>query len=159
MDLDLERLRSVFAAETQEGLAAMEESLLALEANPADSESLATVFRVVHTVKGGASALGVDSLGAFAHRLENLLSLLRAGDLPVTPVRITLLLQAVDAMRGMMEVVGRGQVHALRQADQLLLERLDADRPEDAVEAVPLPAAPGTAPAAPDEGTGPDASG
>lgn len=153
MDLDLERLRSVFAAETQEGLAAMEESLLALEANPADSESLATVFRVVHTVKGGASALGVDSLGAFAHRLENLLSLLRAGDLPVTPVRITLLLQAVDAMRGMMEVVGRGQVHALRQADQLLLERLDADRPEDAVEAVPLPAAPGTAPAAPDEGT------
>lgn len=149
MDLDLERLRSVFAAETQEGLTAMEESLLALEANPADSESLATVFRVVHTVKGGASALGVDSLGAFAHRLENLLSLLRAGDLPVTPVRITLLLQAVDAMRGMMEVVGRGQVHALRQADQLLLDRLDADRPEDVEEAVPLPPTPG-APVAPE---------
>ncbi|HEY0997103.1 MAG TPA: chemotaxis protein CheA [Gemmatimonadaceae bacterium] len=139
MDLDLERLRSVFAAETQDGLAAMEESLLALEAHPADSESLATVFRVVHTIKGGASALGVESLGDFAHRLENLLSLLRAGDLPVTPVRITLLLQAVDAMRGMMEVVGRGQVHALRQADQLLLDRLDADRPEDVEAAVPLP--------------------
>ncbi len=148
MDLDLERLRSVFAAETQEGLAAMEEALLAMEAAPADSESLATVFRVVHTIKGGASALGVDSLGTFAHRLENLLSLLRAGDLPVTPVRITLLLQAVDAMRGMMEVVARGQAHALRQADQFLLDRLDADRPEDVEEAVPLPPAPAGTPVA-----------
>lgn len=156
MDLDLERLLGVFAAETQEGLAAMEEALLAMEANPADSESLATVFRVVHTIKGGASALGVDSLGTFAHRLENLLSLLRAGDLPATPVRITLLLQAVDAMRGMMEVVARGQVHALRQADQLLLDRLDADRPEDVEEALPLPVVqgpPAGASAAADPGT------
>ena len=123
-DRDTDRLRTIFMAESEEGLQAMEHALMALERQPDDPEPLAAVFRVVHTLKGSAAALHYDALSAFAHSVEDALSLFRDGTVEVTPVRVTLLLQITDALRSMLLVAGEGRLTRLRASDRLLVSRL-----------------------------------
>lgn len=99
MALDFDAIQKVFLAEAQENLADMETSLVALETQPDDAETLATFFRMAHTLKGNAAALGYGALGEIAHALEDLLAGLRAGKQRAVPGTITLMLGAVDALR------------------------------------------------------------
>lgn len=99
MALDFEAIQKVFLAEARENLAEMEASLVALEAHPDDAERIATFFRMAHTLKGNAAALGYDAAAQLAHGLEDLLATLRDGSQRATPVAITVMLGAVDGLR------------------------------------------------------------
>ena len=66
-------LRKTFLAESEEGLGQMEEALLLLESSPDDDETVQTIFRVAHTLKGNAASLGFDRLAEFAHLKHTLL--------------------------------------------------------------------------------------
>ncbi len=99
MEIDREAIAQVFLAESEEHLHEMEEALIALENSPEDQESLQTIFRVVHTIKGNASCLGFQYLTNFTHVLEDMLDQLRKRQIPVATSLITLLLQSVDALR------------------------------------------------------------
>ncbi len=98
MDIDLEEIRRIFLAESLEDLVTVEQSLLELERAPTSPEPLATVFRKFHSLKGSAATVGFDQLSGFAHRIEDLLDRLRAGDEPVTEEIISFLLQVKDAL-------------------------------------------------------------
>ena len=102
-DFELERdaIVQTFLGESEEGLAVMEEVLIALEVRGDDPELLGTVFRLAHTLKGNGASLGFDGLVRFCHTLEDLLDRLRERILPVTSDLIALLLRAVDALRVM----------------------------------------------------------
>ena len=95
MDLDLEVLIQEFLRESEDGLAAMEEALIALEAD-ATAERLGTVFRIAHTLKGNALAVGFAGVAELSHVLEDLLSKMREGLLEAGPECITLLLQLCE---------------------------------------------------------------
>jgi two-component system chemotaxis sensor kinase CheA len=101
VNIDHEAILHTFLDESEEGLCRMEEALVALETRPDDEETLQTVFRVTHTLKGNASSLGFPRLAAFAHAIEDTLQRLRDRTIPVTGRLITLLLRAVDALRQM----------------------------------------------------------
>ena len=103
MELDRDMLLQAFAEQSTEGLAAMEESLLALEARPGDAELLNTIFRTCHTLKGDAAILELPLLTEFAHVLEDLLDGLRANTLLASTEVVTLLLRAVDVVREMVK--------------------------------------------------------
>ncbi|HLW66239.1 MAG TPA: chemotaxis protein CheA [Gemmataceae bacterium] len=92
-----------FLLETHENLAQLDLDLLTLEKDPAESETLARVFRTLHTVKGTAGFLGLPKLQAVAHAAENLLSRLRAGELVFNPEIAGGLLGSVDAIRRMLD--------------------------------------------------------
>lgn len=68
---------NTFFAESRERLDDMETSLLELEKNSTDEESLNSVFRAAHTIKGSAGMFGFDDIGKFAHSVENLLGDIR----------------------------------------------------------------------------------
>lgn len=99
MALDLDAIQKVFLAEAGENLADMENALVQLEDQPHDRETLATFFRMAHTLKGNAAALGYDTLAQLAHALEDLLHSLREGRQRAAPATITLMLGAVDTLR------------------------------------------------------------
>lgn len=99
MDRDREELIETFLAETEERLAEMEESLVALEQHPADDEGLDSVFRCAHTLKGNASVLELGPPTTVGHAVEAVLDRVRAGAVAVTPGLVTLLLRGVDALR------------------------------------------------------------
>jgi two-component system chemotaxis sensor kinase CheA len=123
-ELNVDALRSVFLQEAEEGLAAMEQALLALEARPGDPEPLNEVFRFAHTIKGGAAMVEYATLADLAHRFEDALSMMRDGLVPVTPARITLMLQIVDSLRSTLAVQANGRSSRVRAADVALIGRL-----------------------------------
>lgn len=86
-----------FLVETNENLAQLD--LVTLEKEPGERETLARVFRTLHTVMGTAGFLGLAKLQAVAHAGENLLGRLRAGELTFNPEIATALLGVVDAIR------------------------------------------------------------
>ena len=124
MDSELELLRRVFLAESEDGLAAMEEALVDLESRPSDPEPVASIFRIVHTMKGGAAMVGADSVAELAHLLEDALALFRTGIILVTPAHVTVMLQTVDVLRGLLGGVADGTSRAVTDADRALVARL-----------------------------------
>jgi chemosensory pili system protein ChpA (sensor histidine kinase/response regulator) len=74
-----------FLPEATEHLEAMTTALLALEAGAADEETLATLFRSVHTLKGAAYTVGCVAVGDAIHQIEDLLGVLREHRLTITP--------------------------------------------------------------------------
>ncbi|HST59881.1 MAG TPA: chemotaxis protein CheA [Longimicrobium sp.] len=155
MDIDLNAVIEVFLAEAEEGLAAMENALLALEAQPGDAEPLHTVFRIAHTLKGDAATLGFRPVADFAHAVEDLLERLRAGEAAPTAERIALLLRAVDALRALIPAAAEGR-DELSPAEHALLADVAASATEapgtdeDAPQVAVAPSVPadGAAPAA-----------
>jgi two-component system chemotaxis sensor kinase CheA len=158
MDIDLNAVIEVFLAEAEEGLAAMENALLALEARPGDAEPLHTVFRIAHTLKGDAATLGFRPVADFAHAVEDLLERLRAGEADATAERIALLLRTVDALRLLVPAAAEGR-DELSPAERALLARIatsaceeraaDGDADVDADSPAPAAVAPSTEGAAP----------
>src|SRR5690242_4464058 len=88
----------------------MEELLVQLEANPADAEARNELFRIVHTLKGNASIVGIDELVQTAHAVEDLLDALRAGRVLATRNVIDGLFTALDAFRTILS--GRSDVNS-----------------------------------------------
>src|SRR5713101_6303227 len=74
-----------FLPEAAEHLEAMTTALLAIEAGARDEDTLATVFRAAHTLKGAAYTVGCAPLGDATHQIEDLLDTVREHQLPVTP--------------------------------------------------------------------------
>src|SRR6478735_6768291 len=91
-----------FLLETHENLAQLDLDLVTLEKDPTERETLARVFRTLHTVKGTAGFLGLPKLQAVSHAAENLLSRLRAGERVFNAEIASALLAGVDAVRQML---------------------------------------------------------
>lgn len=120
-------LLETFFAESDEGLTTAEEALLVLERKPDDAEALASVFRAVHTIKGNAGIFEFEALGHVAHAMEDLLERLRAGLTVVSNGIITLLLESVDVLRGLLFEADRQR--ALNTRERQLVEHLRAADP------------------------------
>ncbi|MCH8084709.1 MAG: Hpt domain-containing protein [Myxococcales bacterium] len=140
MEIDREMLLEAFAEQSAEGLDAMEESLLALEAQPGDAEHLNTVFRICHTLKGDAAILELPALTAFAHVLEDLLDALRSDTVLASAGVITLLLRTVDALREMVQDALDGRTEQ-RPEHQALLSDVRGELTAGSSESTTSPAA------------------
>lgn len=95
----MDDLLSEFLTETAEGLATLDVELVRLEQNPNDPGLLGNIFRIVHTIKGTCGFLSLPRLEAVAHASENVLGRIRDGQLPVTPVAISLILRSLDRIK------------------------------------------------------------
>lgn len=113
-------LAAVFLQEADEGLTAMEQALMALDANAEAVEPLNEVFRIAHTIKGGAAMTEYPGVAEFAHRFEDALTVIRDGHVPMTPDRVTLMLEIVDALRGMLAAPSS----RVRASDRALVDKL-----------------------------------
>ena len=67
-------LRELFFETAQELLQALNDEALKLEKNPSDTETIRSIRRVVHTLKGDAAACGFRELSELAHEFEDALA-------------------------------------------------------------------------------------
>jgi two-component system chemotaxis sensor kinase CheA len=102
MTLDLAQFHDTFFEESFEALDSMEAALLKLSAGEVDFELINTIFRVAHSIKGGAATFGFTDVAGFTHVAETLLDQIRAGKRQVTPDLVDLFLRSGDLMRGML---------------------------------------------------------
>src|SRR6185369_8555511 len=73
-------------------------SLLALEANAQDEESLKLLQRSLQTLKGDANSVGFGEIGTLAHRLEDLLAIFSNTNPDLNPEVLDLLLFGIDTL-------------------------------------------------------------
>jgi two-component system, chemotaxis family, sensor kinase CheA len=126
-DQDLqERLRASFIEDAKENFAIAEDQLLKMSRGEVDAESIATLFRAVHSIKGGAGSFGFGLVTETAHGMETCLDEARGGRRPVTPAMVQVLLTGVDLLRRMVEEPA-ADVTADRVALAQGLKALDAD--------------------------------
>ncbi|MGC3968835.1 MAG: Hpt domain-containing protein [Pirellulales bacterium] len=96
-----------FIVESQEGLANIEQQMLAIEAGGADVDLdlVNAVFRTMHTIKGTAGFLGLTSIGTLAHGLEEVLDEMRNRELVPSCDLVNSILRAADFIKGLIESV------------------------------------------------------
>jgi len=119
MSIDLSQFHQVFFEESFEGLDIMESSLLALDLNEVDAETINSIFRAAHSIKGGAGTFGFMQVSGFTHVVETLLDEIRSGDRDIEQEHVDLFLICVDCLRGLLSDL---QAHAepdMAQADEL----------------------------------------
>lgn len=122
MDIDIKQFQHVFIDECREGLEIMEAELLNLSPGAVDSEIINTIFRVAHSIKGGAGTFGFSQLTEFTHGAETLLDDIRAGKRAFIREYVALLLQTVDCLREWIDLLESGSALSPPSAAALKLQ-------------------------------------
>lgn len=113
-----------FVAEAREGIEAVDAKLVRFEQTPDDPDLLGDIFRLIHSLKGGSGFLGLMRLQSVTHAAENVLGLYRDGTLAVDAASVTVILDAVDVVRAVIE--GLAETGAEPEGDdRALIARLD----------------------------------
>ena len=103
MSIDIRQFHQTFFEESFEGLEAMEAALLQLNTDEPDAETVNTIFRAAHSIKGGAGTFGFTEIAHFTHDLETLLDQVRAGQRQTDSDLVDVVLRSVDVLRAMLE--------------------------------------------------------
>ena len=117
----LRELIQTFRAEAAEHLQSLNMALLALEVRPEETQRQRLVkeaFRVAHSLKGAARAVGFDQVEKLAHGMENVLQNARDAQQHLEPAAYDALYEVLDAIQHILE----GQTPVVES----LLERLQA---------------------------------
>jgi len=91
-------LVKLFIEEAHEELTKIQRHFPAWDQNPMDRESLVTVRRSFHTLKGSGRMVGARDLGEFAWSIENLLNRVLDNTLTRTPAILAVLRESVEAL-------------------------------------------------------------
>ena len=93
-----DELADIFRVETLGRLDQMDTALLAIESGEAGAETVDSLFRNAHTIKGSAGMVGFDSIRSLAHAVEDILAKVR--ETGVFPAELAApLLRATSVLR------------------------------------------------------------
>lgn len=106
--IDVSQFQAAFLEEGAEALDTMESALLSLASGAPDAETINTIFRVAHSIKGGAGMFGFSAITSFTHALETLLDRLRSNRMVVTQEMTDCMLRSVDVLRAMLDAIQSG---------------------------------------------------
>lgn len=96
--MDVSQYMSMFLEESLDNLQNLNESLLQLEQNPEDIDKLNEIFRAAHTIKGMAATMGFSKMAELTHKMEDVLSSFREGEIKVTEKVVTVLFDCLDTL-------------------------------------------------------------
>ena len=119
MSIDLSQFHQVFFEESLEGLDIMEKGLLGIDPQQPDAETINSIFRAAHSIKGGSGTFGFTAVTNFTHVLETLQDEIRANQRGMDQAIVDLFLQAVDCLRTMMQQLQAHEAVDTQQADAL----------------------------------------
>lgn len=143
-ELDAE-VFSYFSPEAQEYVEAIEASLLKLDKDPHNPETIQVLFRTAHTLKGSAYTVGFTAIGDLVHYVEDLMGAIREGGMSVTPGMADAIFKSVDVVRLLLKrdsrlmAQVRGEFVSVKQRLQRMME--PTAEAEPAAVAAPAPKA------------------
>lgn len=146
MAIDYEKLFAGFKSESLEQLDQAESAILNLEKNQ-DPETVNNLFRTIHTIKGNSGLFDLPRLTQLAHSFENVLNLLRNGEMTVSMEVIDLMLLSIDRLREMIQDIQNSENYDISDLVGQLTEVFKEHKGE-APAAAPTGGSAGPAPAA-----------
>ena len=105
----MDAIRATFFEECAELLEELEGGLLALQDGDRHPDTIDTIFRAVHSIKGGAATFAMSDLVGYAHEFETALDALRAGRLRPDARVISIFLQASDRLGDIVAMTRQGR--------------------------------------------------
>ena len=119
----MDEMLKEFLAESAEQIEAATAQIVEFESHPDDAQLIASIFRLVHTIKGTCGFLGLNRLQSLTHAAESLIGALREGA-KATPDVVSAILSAVDRVKLMLaELEEAGQEQ--EGDDSALIELLE----------------------------------
>lgn len=102
MALDMEQLRKMFYEECRENLEVLENVLLHLDPQDGDHETINTIFRAAHSIKGGAATFNLLDISEFTHSVEAYLDKVRNHEAELSATSVDVLLKSCDVIGDML---------------------------------------------------------
>jgi len=142
-------IQNIFLQECDEGLTAAEDGLIQSKSGNDDPEVINSIFRAVHSIKGGAGAFGFTELQAFTHHFETVLAQVREGERPLTEDLLGTLFSAFDMLADHVAAIKGEQDKPDDAALTQILHDISESLPGVQAKDEANPASPETAPAEP----------
>lgn len=139
--MDMSQYLSMFLEESLENLEVLNSSILELENNPEDKETINSIFRVAHTLKGMAASMGFTDIADLTHNMENILDKFKNDKLKVTSSVITVLFKCLDILESMIDNVKDGKDEKIDTAEIINMlknignDTVDEPKKEESIEA------------------------
>jgi two-component system chemotaxis sensor kinase CheA len=89
--------------ESFESLDRFDREIMALEKGAGNADTLNSIFRIIHTIKGSSGCIGLSKIEKVAHTGESVLSLVRDRVIAITPPLISVFLEYSDALKEMLQ--------------------------------------------------------
>lgn len=128
----LDAIKQTFFQECEDLLRDLESGLMLLKSGDADSDTIDSIFRAVHSIKGGAGAFNLTNLVSFSHTFENVLDDMRSDRLEGNSDIYDLLLESSDMLHDLVAAAQEDEEWD-EQTSQDLLNRLKVLSSKDEV--------------------------
>lgn len=106
---DMDQYLSMFVEEAQENLENLNNFLLDLEKSPGSKSTLNEIFRVAHTLKGMAGAMGFEGVKELTHHMEDLFGAFKEDKLDQKPEDVDLLFLCLDTLTQDTDAIREGR--------------------------------------------------
>ena len=116
----MESIKQTFFQECEDLLRDLESGLILMNDGESDDETINSVFRAVHSIKGGAGAFELTDLVKFSHIFENTLDEIRGGRLETTKEVLSVLLQSSDLLMDLVEEAREGEASDPERSQKLM---------------------------------------
>jgi two-component system, chemotaxis family, sensor kinase CheA len=106
--MDMSQYRDLFVSESKGHIQVFNELIVRLEDNAADTAAIDELFRHAHSLKGMAATMQYQAVADLAHRMEDLLSRVRSGEIGFVASLADLLLEGSDTIAAMVSAIEAG---------------------------------------------------
>ena len=96
--MDVSEYLPMFLAEGREHLQELNLSVVRIEENPDDPDTVDEIFRIAHSLKGMSATMGFAGMAALTHEMEDVFELLRQRKDGLGRDAVTVLLRCLDAL-------------------------------------------------------------
>ena len=146
--MDVSQYLDIFLDESKEHLQNLNTSVLDLEQDPENPDTISEIFRAAHTLKGMAGTMGFKRMQNLTHDMENVFSEVRDGKLKVNAGMIDVLFRCLDAIEEYVSVISETSDEGDNDNEPIIKELNDILAGKNA-EAEPAPKAEPESAAAP----------
>lgn len=123
-----EEYRELFLSEAREHMDNLNNYLVLLEKNNCDAETINKIFRVFHTLKGNSATMGYETFSKLAHKLEDLLDLLRNNKLTIDTAIMDILFKGCDLLEDGLKKIQGNAAESLNT--YAIMEQIESIIPE-----------------------------
>ena len=95
----MDEYKELFLEEADEYIIALNDNLIALEKDKKNHDLINNIFRVAHTLKSSAAAVGYEDLSKLSHKAEDLMQQIRSNERDVTDTIVDVLFEVFDIVK------------------------------------------------------------
>ncbi len=107
--MDVSQYLDIFIDETTEHIQSLSDSIMSLEKEPENDDTVNEIFRAAHSLKGMAGTMGFKRMQHLTHDMENVFQEVRSHNVSVNGTLIDILFDCLDAIENYLKNVKETQ--------------------------------------------------